>query len=88
MKHKVVSKFMDNESGRLYPVNSFYEGEDAERVLFLHKKGLIELNKQFNKDGGSSGRSTKNSKSDNKDTEKSPSKTSKKSKSEEVEKDE
>ena len=88
MKHKVVSKFLDNETGRLYPVNSFYESEDAKRVLFLKEKGLIELNKQFNEDGGSSGRATKNSKSDDKDAEKSPSKTSKKSKSEEVKKDE
>ena len=61
MKHKVVSKFTDNETGRFYPINSFYEGEDAERVLFLHKEGLIEPDKKF--EGGTDADSEKRSKS-------------------------
>lgn len=66
MKHKVVSKFIDNETGRFYPINSFYEGEDAERVLFLHKEGLIEPDKNF--EGGTDADSEKRSKSNAKKT--------------------
>ena len=89
MKHKVISKFVDSDSGRFYPANSFYEGEDAERVLFLNKNGLIELNKEFEA-GGTSDNSTKNSKSTNKDADTTPKKSSKKStpKEKEVKEDE
>lgn len=87
MKHKVISKFVDNETGRFYPENSFYEGEDAGRVLFLHENGLIELNKAF-KEGEASGANKKNAKSDDKSTETTPKKNSKKSTPKEVEKDE
>ena len=66
MEHKVVSKFTDEETGRFYPKNSFYEGEDAKRVLFLHKKGFIEPNKNF--EGGTDENSKKSSQSTTKKT--------------------
>lgn len=78
MKHKVVSKFTDKETGRFYPINSFYEGEDAERVLFLSKEGLIEPDKNFrgDKDAATSKQrsksTTKKSSSKKKEDEKEP----------------
>lgn len=66
MKHKVVSKFIDAKTGRFYPINSFYEGEDAGRVLSLHKEGLIEPDKNFK--GGTDEDSKKRSKSTTKKT--------------------
>lgn len=89
MKHKVVSKFVDSDSGRFYPKNSFYEGGDADRVLFLNKNGLIELHKDF-KAGEATGKATKNTESDDQDAKKTPAKNSKKStsKAKEVKEDE
>ena len=41
MKYKVIRKFRDKNTAKLYEVDSVYETSDKRRAEFLQKKGFI-----------------------------------------------
>lgn len=46
MKHEVIKKFRDKETGIVYDIGSFYESKDDERVVYLESKGFVKSNKK------------------------------------------
>lgn len=45
MKHKVLKKFRDKESRKVFAVDSFFESTDYDRVNFLEKEGFLKSHK-------------------------------------------
>lgn len=45
MKHKVLKRFRDKESGKVFEPDSFYESEDFNRVKYLDEEGYLKAHK-------------------------------------------
>lgn len=45
MANRVIKRFKDKDSGKIYNAGAFYESESAERVDFLVSEGYLEADK-------------------------------------------